>query len=121
MHGRASVIRHVGVGIFEGLANPLTVGRYHSLVVDPNSLPEELEVTARTEDGVVMALAHRDWPVFGVQFHPESILTEGGHALLANFLKLSGIGTPTVIPTLAGERPVVTATESAVPTGPVTF
>ena len=121
MHGRTSLIRHEGGGIFEGLANPLTVGRYHSLVVDPDSLPKELEVTARTEDGVIMALAHRRWPVFGVQFHPESILTEGGHAILANFLKLAGIETPADIPTLADERPMVTVTESALPTAPVTF
>jgi anthranilate synthase/aminodeoxychorismate synthase-like glutamine amidotransferase len=121
MHGRASLIRHDERGIFEGLANPLTVGRYHSLVVDPDSLPKDLEVTARTDDCVIMALAHRRWPLFGVQFHPESILTEGGHAILWNFLKLVGIETPTDIPTLTDERPMTTVAEPALPTGPVTF
>jgi anthranilate synthase component II len=121
MHGRSSLIRHGGGSIFAGLSNPLAVGRYHSLVVDPDSLPKELEVTARTDDGVIMALAHRRWPVFGVQFHPESILTEGGHAILANFLKLAGIETAADMPTLADERPSVAEPEPALPAGPVTF
>ena len=88
MHGRASFIRHDGSGIFAGLANPLKVGRYHSLAVE---LPEgsDLMATARTDDGEIMGLAHRHLPVYGVQFHPESILTEGGLAMLANFLRLA--------------------------------
>ncbi|MGH7640030.1 MAG: anthranilate synthase component II [Candidatus Dormibacteria bacterium] len=88
VHGKASAIRHCGSGIFQGLASPLTGGRYHSLVVDPKSLPQELEVTASTEDGLVMGLAHRCLPRFGVQFHPESILTPRGPDLIARFLSL---------------------------------
>lgn len=91
MHGQASEIRHDGAGLFAGLPSPLTVGRYHSLVVEPASLPEELRPTAWTEDGVMMAFEHARWPVYGVQFHPESILTDGGYDLLANFLKLAGL------------------------------
>ena len=87
MHGKTSRISHDGQGLYEGLPQPLTVTRYHSLVV--RNLPPELEVTATVEEGgeeVVMGLKHRDLPVYGVQFHPESILTEGGHRLLRNFL-----------------------------------
>ncbi|MGQ9779973.1 MAG: anthranilate synthase component II [Bacillota bacterium] len=86
IHGKTSLITHCGEGIFAGLPNPLRATRYHSLVVEKESLPAELYVTATTEPGLVMGLAHRRWPVFGVQFHPESILTEGGHAMLRNFL-----------------------------------
>lgn len=86
VHGKSSSIGHCGRGIFAGLPNPLRAARYHSLVVEADGFPAELEITATTEPGLVMALAHRDWPVFGVQFHPESILTEGGHRLLQNFL-----------------------------------
>ena len=91
MHGRTSLVKHDGRGLFAGLANPLTGGRYHSLVVDEATLPVELAVTARTLDGVVMAMAHREYPVVGLQFHPESILTEHGYDLLAGFLRLAGI------------------------------
>jgi anthranilate synthase/aminodeoxychorismate synthase-like glutamine amidotransferase len=91
VHGSASPIEHYGHGIFRGLPSPLTVGRYHSLVVREESLPAELEITARGESGIVMAIAHRRLPVVGVQFHPESILTEHGYPLLANFLRLAGI------------------------------
>ena len=87
MHGKTSEIRHQGVGVFEGLPDPLTATRYHSLVVSPDSVPDVLEVTAETVDGVIMGLRHRELPVEGVQFHPESILTESGHALLRNFLR----------------------------------
>jgi anthranilate synthase/aminodeoxychorismate synthase-like glutamine amidotransferase len=86
MHGKTSSIRHAGQGLFEGLPSPLEATRYHSLVVEPSSVPDVLEVTAETEDGVIMGLRHRELPVEGVQFHPESILTEGGHRLLQNFL-----------------------------------
>ncbi|MCC5951821.1 MAG: aminodeoxychorismate/anthranilate synthase component II [Acidimicrobiia bacterium] len=86
MHGKTSVIRHNGTGVFAGLPEPLEVTRYHSLVVDPDALPADLEVTATTDDGVIMGLRHRTHEVHGVQFHPESILTVGGHDLLRNFL-----------------------------------
>jgi anthranilate synthase component 2/para-aminobenzoate synthetase component 2 len=89
MHGRSSEVRHGRTGLFLGLPDPLTVGRYHSLIVNEASLSDELTVTARTDDGTVMALAHSSWPVYGVQFHPESVLTECGYALLANFLRLA--------------------------------
>ncbi len=86
MHGKTSEIRHREAGVFAGLPSPLTATRYHSLVVEPGSVPDSLELTAETDDGVVMGLRHRDLPVEGVQFHPESILTEHGHHLLRNFL-----------------------------------
>lgn len=88
MHGKSSVIEHAGTGIFQGLPNPLRVARYHSLIVEPDSLPSDLQVTAESEEGEIMALAHRRWPIFGVQFHPESVLTESGHALLENFISI---------------------------------
>ena len=89
MHGKTSTISHDGAGVFAGLPNPITATRYHSLVVERDSVPEVLTVTAESEDGLVMGLRHRDLPVEGVQFHPESILTESGHALLRNFLAAS--------------------------------
>lgn len=88
MHGKTSVIEHRGVGLFEGLRSPLRVMRYHSLIVERESLPDALEVTSTTEDGVCMSLAHREWPIFGVQFHPESIGTLDGKRLLGNFLSV---------------------------------
>ncbi|RMH50397.1 MAG: aminodeoxychorismate/anthranilate synthase component II [Alphaproteobacteria bacterium] len=88
VHGKLARIRHGGSGIFAGLPDPFRATRYHSLVVDPASLPDCLSVTARTEDGVIMGLAHRTLPVHGVQFHPESIASEHGHTLLGNFLSL---------------------------------
>ena len=90
MHGKLSAIHHDGAGLFAGLASPFTATRYHSLMLDPATLPECLEVTARTEDGVIMGVAHRELPLFGVQFHPESIASEHGHDVLANFLRLTG-------------------------------
>ena len=86
MHGKTSLVHHDGAGVFAGLPNPLEATRYHSLVVDAASVPDVLEVTATTDDGTVMALRHRELPVEGVQFHPESILTASGHQLMANFL-----------------------------------
>lgn len=86
MHGKTSPITHDGSGIFTGLPTPMTVTRYHSLAVNPESLPDCLTVTARTDDGEIMALRHTALPISGVQFHPESILSEHGHALLSNFL-----------------------------------
>ena len=90
MHGKTSRVEHDGSGVFEGLPNPITATRYHSLAVVASTVPDELTVTGRTPDGVVMALQHRDLPLTGVQFHPESVLTEGGHRLLANWLQVCG-------------------------------
>lgn len=121
MHGRASSILHSGDGLFAGTPSPMQVGRYHSLVADEASLPECLKVTARTTDsGVVMAVAHRDVPLFGVQFHPESILTEYGYPVLANFLSRAGLGSQAAIPELASERNALLI-EYSPPTHPVTF
>lgn len=86
MHGKTSSITHDGTDVFKGLPSPMTVTRYHSLAVDPDSLPECLAVTARSHDGEIMGLRHKTLPVSGVQFHPESIFSEHGHAMLANFL-----------------------------------
>ncbi len=88
MHGKTSEVAHTGVGVFAGLASPFTATRYHSLVVDAATVPECLEVTATTVDGIVMGLRHRELPVHGVQFHPEAVLTASGHDLLRNFLAL---------------------------------
>ena len=88
-HGKTSPVVHDGSPLFAGMANPFEAGRYHSLVVREEGLPEELAVTARTPDGVVMALSHRSKAVFGVQFHPESVLTPEGETLLANFVALA--------------------------------
>ena len=92
MHGKVSGIRHHGTDIFRGLANPFPATRYHSLVVARDGLPDRLEITAATEDGVIMGLRHRQHPIYGVQFHPESIETAEGYRLLANFLELAGAG-----------------------------
>jgi para-aminobenzoate synthetase component 2 len=90
LHGRTSSVDHEGAGVFRGLPRPFTATRYHSLAVDPQSVPAELEVTATTASGVIMGLRHRELPVEGVQFHPESVLTEAGHLLLANWLGACG-------------------------------
>ena len=90
MHGKSSLIHHTGQGVLEGLPNPFPAIRYHSLAVMREGLPDCLEVTAWTENGIIMGLRHREYPVEGVQFHPESIMTEVGKALLSNFL---GVGT----------------------------
>ncbi len=89
MHGKVSAIRHTGVGVFKDLPSPFNATRYHSLTVDRASLPNTLTITAETADGVIMGVQHREHPVHGVQFHPESIATEHGHALLKNFLELA--------------------------------
>ena len=86
MHGKTSVIEHDSAGVFEGLPNPLTATRYHSLIVERSSVPPELEVTATCDGGLVMGLRHRRHPTEGVQFHPESVLTDEGRSLLDNFL-----------------------------------
>ena len=87
MHGKTSPIEHTGVGVFKELPSPFTVIRYHSLAIERASLPDHLEVTAWTADGEIMGVRHKDFPIEGVQFHPESILSEHGHALLKNFLQ----------------------------------
>ncbi len=89
MHGKISTIRNTGTGVFRNLPPSFQATRYHSLVVDRSSLPIELTITAETDDGVIMGISHREHPVHGVQFHPESIATEHGHALLRNFLDLA--------------------------------
>jgi anthranilate synthase component 2 len=91
MHGKLSTIRHTGKGVFKGLPERFEVTRYHSLIVERKSLPDCLEITAETSDGIIMGLQHKTHPVHGVQFHPESIASEQGHALLANFLELAGM------------------------------
>jgi anthranilate synthase component 2 len=87
-HGKTSQIRHDGSGVFRGLPNPFTATRYHSLIVERKSLPAKLKVTAEADDGIIMGMKHRDYPLMGVQFHPESVLTESGKQLLKNFLSL---------------------------------
>ncbi|HEY9376751.1 MAG TPA: aminodeoxychorismate/anthranilate synthase component II [Jiangellaceae bacterium] len=90
LHGKTSEVHHHGVGVLAGLPNPFTATRYHSLAVKPSTVPDVLEVTSATANGVLMGLRHRNVPVEGVQFHPESVLTEGGHRLLANWLTVCG-------------------------------
>ncbi|PZO01264.1 MAG: aminodeoxychorismate/anthranilate synthase component II [Alphaproteobacteria bacterium] len=91
MHGKTSPIEHEGLSLFKGLPSPFTATRYHSLAVDRATLPDVLEITSWTADGQIMGLRHRTRPIHGVQFHPESIATEHGHAMLANFLDLAGV------------------------------
>jgi len=91
MHGRTSSLMHTGKTIFRKLSNPLTVGRYHSLVVAPDHLPEMLKVSAATEDGVIMGITHKDYPIEGIQFHPESILTPEGETIINNWLEVYNI------------------------------
>ncbi|GAA4858164.1 aminodeoxychorismate/anthranilate synthase component II [Kitasatospora sp. NPDC048365] len=106
LHGKTSLVEHEDGGVFAGLPAPMTATRYHSLAVDPATVPEELVVTARTEgSGVIMGLRHRELPVEGVQFHPESVLTEGGHRMLANWL--AECGFPEAVGRSAGLAPVI--------------
>jgi anthranilate synthase component II len=91
MHGKTSPITHDGTGLFEGLPSPFTATRYHSLIVEEADLPAALVVNARADDGTIMGFRHATLPIHGVQFHPESIATEHGHAMLANFMRLAGI------------------------------
>ena len=120
MHGRTSQVRHEGQGLFAGVDNPLTVCRYHSLVADPATLPECLRATAWTADGTIMALEHRTYPVLGVQFHPESILTDSGYDLLGNFLRIAGIAVGQA-PSFASELVAAPVAASPLPERPVTF
>jgi anthranilate synthase/aminodeoxychorismate synthase-like glutamine amidotransferase len=122
VHGQASEIRHNGSGLFKGLPPTFHVGRYHSLVADPLSLGESLRPTAWTADGVVMAFEHKKFPVYGVQFHPESILTDYGYEMLANFLRLAGLECNAKPSGLAvSERPRAVASPRTPPSQPVTF
>ena len=89
MHGKTSQIKHNGKDLFEGMPNPFSATRYHSLIIERNSLPPCLEITAETEEGEIMGVKHKEFPIWGVQFHPESILTENGRQIMKNFLKLS--------------------------------
>lgn len=102
MHGKTSEIYHDGKGLYEGLPNPFTATRYHSLTVDPASVPEELEVTSRSNDGIIQGLRHRDYALEGVQFHPESFLTTEGPNLLANFLRKCGLDVESKSPVPLG-------------------
>jgi anthranilate synthase/aminodeoxychorismate synthase-like glutamine amidotransferase len=97
VHGRACTMHHDGQGVFATLPNPLHVGRYHSLVIDPGELPRSFRVTAKLDDGTVMAIEHDDLPVYGWQFHPESVLTEHGFPMLRAFLKAAGISTTPLV------------------------
>jgi para-aminobenzoate synthetase component 2 len=105
LHGKTSLVHHEGAGVLDGLPDPFTATRYHSLAVDPSTVPDEIEVTGRTAGGVLMAMRHRGYDVEGVQFHPESVLTEGGHRLLANWLVR--LGDPQAVERSAGLAPVV--------------
>lgn len=105
LHGKTSPVTHGGKGVFAGLPSPFTATRYHSLAAEPATVPAELEVTARTPDGTVMGLRHRELPVEGVQFHPESVLTEHGHRMLANWLV--ECGDQDAVASSAGLAPVV--------------
>jgi anthranilate synthase/aminodeoxychorismate synthase-like glutamine amidotransferase len=120
VHGRTSPVFHGGASVFAGLPTPIVAARYHSLVIERASLPAELVVTAWTADGTIMAVAHRDWPLVGLQFHPESILTESGYDLLAAFLRQANIAVPAKVPSIADER-AEPAPAAPLPSAPVTF
>ena len=105
LHGKTSLVEHAGDGVLAGLPSPFTATRYHSLTIEPGTVPPELEVTGRTPGGVVMAVRHRELPLEGVQFHPESVLTQGGHRLLANWL--ARCGDPDAVARSQGLAPLV--------------
>jgi para-aminobenzoate synthetase component II len=109
-HGKTSMVRHDGVGVLAGLPSPFTATRYHSLTVRPDSLPAALEPTGWTDDGILMAMRHRDLPLEGVQFHPESVLTEDGHRMLATWMASAGHPVPdALVETLTAELRTVAA------------
>ncbi len=97
MHGKVDAVLHTGKGVFRHLPSPLQATRYHSLTIDPETFPSVLEITAHSPDGTIMGLQHRELPIHGVQFHPESIATEHGHDLLRNFLEIAGVKTHAVV------------------------
>jgi para-aminobenzoate synthetase component 2 len=105
LHGKTSLVLHDGTGVLQGLPSPFIATRYHSLTIDPTTVTDELIVTAHTESGVIMAVRHRELPLEGVQFHPESVLTQGGHRLLANWLQTCGF--PDAVDRSAGLSPLV--------------
>ncbi len=107
LHGKTSLVEHQGMGVFAGLPSPFTATRYHSLAIEPETVPDVLEVTARTESGVVMAVRHRELPIEAVQFHPESVLTEHGYQMLANWLV--ACGDPDAPGRAAGLAPLMSA------------
>ena len=110
LHGKTSLVHHTGAGVLAGLPSPFTATRYHSLSIRPDTLPAELEATGRTEGGVIMAVRHRELPVEGVQFHPESVLTEGGHRMLATWMASAGHPVAeTVVDALTAETAAVAA------------
>jgi len=104
MHGKLSKVHHTGQGVFEGIAQDFSATRYHSLIIDRASLPEELEITATTNDGLIMGVRHKSYPVHGVQFHPESIASEHGHLILRNFLDIAAAWNAST-----GRRPATAA------------
>ena len=110
LHGKTSLVHHAGAGVLSGLPDPFVATRYHSLSIRPDSLPAELEVTGRTDTGVIMAVRHRELPIEGVQFHPESVLTEGGHRLLATWMAAAGHPAPEpVVEALTAETAALSA------------
>ena len=119
-HGQASPIRHSQEGVFRGLPNPLTVGRYHSLVVDQNSVPPQFAVTAESDDGLIMGVQHKHHLTVGLQFHPESILTKCGYPLLQNFLEMAGLDTDGA-PCSMDELEKTQDQSPPLPDAPVTF
>jgi anthranilate synthase/aminodeoxychorismate synthase-like glutamine amidotransferase len=121
MHGRTSSVSHGGKDIFADVPNPVTVCRYHSLVVDEQSLPRELQITARTADGVIMGIQHATAPLVGLQFHPEAVLTEFGYRMLANFLRLARLPTPAELPAIATEWNQPPVAKLPYPDQPLTF
>ena len=110
LHGKTSLVHHEGAGVLAGLPDPFVATRYHSLSIRPDTLPSELEVTGRTDSGVIMAVRHRELPIEGVQFHPESVLTEHGHRLLANWMAAAGHPAPEpVVEALTAETAALSA------------